>query len=146
MFTSKRRTLAVALICLVVAGFASLIAFNSSGRKGTGASPANQLVGTWATEDGKHFQFRSDGTARSRNAGKKNSPIRYFEWESDGQTVKFIYLSQGTVKRFFGKLTSVPEYEFQIRDLDQSGLTLVDSPDSIERLTAVKDTLLDAAP
>jgi hypothetical protein len=91
----KHKYLLVGCVLLLVA-FSCI--FTSLGWKNSKASSRNtsqvQLVGTWKNQHGNIFDFRKDGTLRSRWTGDKTNAISYFKYRLVGDELCIDYAAK----------------------------------------------------
>lgn len=105
------------------------------------------VVGTWKADTGDLFQFRSDGTARSRDADSPASDVNYFEWTADNTTVTVMYAPQGRVKGFIARTLGVDTAAFLLTRVSPDSFTLVDAASQIRtQFDRTEDEVLDSAP
>ncbi len=110
-----------AFYCLIACGlvFAFYLARRADeanrGRSAPAAIATSVITGTWKADNGALFQFRSDGTGRSRDPSSPQFGINYFEWETDGTNFIIFQAPRGRLRSFIAH--SFREHPRSVGDL-----------------------------
>lgn len=119
---------------------------DQAGRRVASSVPVLALVGTWKADNGSLFQFRDDGTGRSRDPTSPKPTVHYFEWTADESNFTIVYAPRGKLKGLIAKSLGVETAHFILNEIPPDSFTLADgTPASKTLFERTQDAMLDDA-
>ena len=124
------KTLLAACVLLLV-GISCVFTFKAwtSTATSTRRMSQNQLVGTWKNQHGNIFDFRRDGTLRSRWTGDKTNAISYFRYRLVGDELCIYYAAKPDeyLRRARQAVLGMNTEHYDVTTLSPDELGLLDS-------------------
>ncbi|EKJ98714.1 hypothetical protein RBSH_06027 [Rhodopirellula baltica SH28] len=106
---------------------------------------ASLPTATWLSDTGATFQFRADGSGRSRDPQSAALPIQYFEWDIDGTVLTIHYVPQGRLENILAYQTGHDTAAMNLTTVTKDKIVV--TLDGVQiQFSTTTDALLDSLP
>lgn len=146
----SRRRKVIAIISVLLVALISYALHQVDRRRLTSLSTvppnfASLPTATWLSDTGATFQFRADGSGRSRDPQSAALPIQYFEWDIDGTVLTIHYVPQGRLENILAYQTGHDTAAMNLTTVTKD--KIVATLDGVQiQFSTTTDALLDSAP